>query len=242
MATEQQVRFVANALRTYIYALYRSGGQISRKRRLSFEQLLRRRQDLRALASQLYGPTGEAPDPKDPTVRLVRLNVLEIGGRRRSLIVIRSEKRGAQARRRRRFRCLVGHRFTRKIEEAFRWNLREVFEVFGIDPIYSGFDGRAVQILNDLCNRIRTSDFCLFDNRETTQPSKPNVYIEAGMAFALKRPFIFCHYKREVWSTNFSNLLYISYENYQDLFQKICAALPLFLRQLNASGRTRRRH
>lgn len=113
--------------------------------------------------------------------------------------------------------------------QAFRFNVRQLFELFDIEEEYSGFDGAAVTIIDDLRERIHTCDFCLFDNRETTTPSKPNVYIEAGMAFALQRPFIFCHDKREVWPADFSNFSYLSYKSYKELFQKLSALLPIFL-------------
>jgi hypothetical protein len=116
------------------------------------------------------------------------------------------------------------------IEKRFRWNLRHLFGLFSVNEVYSGFDGAAVNILDDLRTKIRQHDFCLFDNRETTRPSKPNVYIEAGMAFALRKPFIFCHYQRETWPSDFSNIIYISYENDRELFQKLYASLPFFLK------------
>ncbi len=50
------------------------------------------------------------------------------------------------------------------------------------------------------------------------------------MAFALNRPFIFCHYTRkEVWPTDFSNISYIPYKSYKELFSELYARLPLFL-------------
>jgi hypothetical protein len=49
------------------------------------------------------------------------------------------------------------------------------------------------------------------------------------VAFALQRPLLFCHYKREVWPADFSNFSSLSDKSYKDLFQKLLALLPICL-------------
>jgi hypothetical protein len=201
--------------------------QITRAKRLQLDRIFRSTELLQYLVTHLYGPEREVVIPGEADAKLVLLSVKEIGGRQSNLLVF---QRATQDRpKTQTIRCLVGHRFTTPIEETFRYNLRQLFELFAVDEDYSGFDGAAVNIIDDLREKIRTYDFCLFDNRETTNPSKPNVYIEAGMAFALQRPFIFCHYKQEIWPADFANLSYVSYKNYKELFQKLSALLPIFL-------------
>jgi len=226
MPRASQVRFVKESLRTLIETLFVTK-QINRPTRLAYERILRDRRLMEYFATHLYGPERESAIPGDPDRKLVLLSLREIGRKQFNLLVFKRTS-GATPRKRA-IRCLVGHRFTREIEERFRWNLRELFGLFGVEEEYSGFDGAAINIIDDLRNKIATCDFCLFDNRETTSPYKPNVYIEAGMAFALDRPFIFCHYRREVWPSDFSNVFYISYRNYKELFQKLYARLPIFL-------------
>lgn len=180
------------------------------------------------LVNGLYGPRKEVIVPDTP-LKIVRLTIKEVGTKQSSLFVMQMSTSTDSPPLPSPLRCLVGHRFTQPIEASFRWNLRELFSVFGVAEEYSGFDGAAVNIIDDLREKIRTSDFCLFDNRETTSPARPNVYIEAGMAFALQRPFIFCHYNREVWPSDFSNVVYLSYRNYGELFQELASVLPMFL-------------
>jgi len=238
MPRPSQVNFVKDSFRRLVETLFMTG-QIDTPTRRAYEHQLRRRRWVEDLVADLYGPRGEAAISDMPGIKLVLLPMREIGRGRFNLLIYK--RTNDVAPRRRAVRCLVGHRFTGEIEESFRWNLRNLFEIFGIEEEYSGFDGAAVNIIDDLRNKIATCDFCLFDNRETTSPSKPNVYIEAGMAFALGRPFIFCHYRREVWPSDFSNVFYLSYRNYKELFQKLYARLPIFLDNKVASTGRRTR-
>jgi hypothetical protein len=197
---------------------------------------------LQRLTKALYDPHEDVAIPGFPGAKLVLLNLRDTGGRRFNLLVFKRANFAGPRRRQRHLRCLVGHRFTTRISETFRWNLRQLFDLFGIRAVYSGFDGAAVHIIQDLCEKIRRYDFCLFDNRETTKPSKPNVYIEAGIALALRRPFIFTHYQHEVWPSNFSNVNYIGYENYKELFEELYAKLPIFLMEKVVRRRRRSRN
>jgi len=228
MVSASQERFVRDSLRTLVESLFLTK-QIDRRTRLQYERLFRNSRVLRYLAQGLYGPLREAELPGDSETSLVLLSLRRIGKGRFNLLVFRRRQPNGGRGRTRNVRCLVGHRFTREIESRFRWNLRELFGLFGIEETYSGFDGTSVDIIEDLRQGIAEYDFCLFDNRETTTPSKPNVYIEAGMAMALRRPFLFCHYGREVWPSDFQNVFYVGYQSYRELFQKLYAVLPVFL-------------
>lgn len=237
MPSASQVKFITGTLRQLADAAYLTR-QVTRDKHLKYIQLLRRYSLIEKLTADLYGPSrsGRVAIP-DADAELVLLSLKNIGGGRFNLLVFKPTN---TTRRTRRIRCVVGHRFTKPIEECFRWNLRQLLDLFGIEEDYSGFDGAAVNIIDDLRSMIGSYDFCLFDNRETTNPSKPNVYIEAGMAFALRRPFIFCHYRKEVWPVDFSNVCYISYQSYQELFRKLYVILPVFLNKHVRRKRVRR--
>lgn len=232
MPRESQTRFVRESLRRLIDTLHEKE-LIDRGTHANYLRFLRRRSALQDLTRDLHNPHEDVPIPGYPGARLVLLKLKEPGGRNFSLLAFKPATL-----RRRRLRCLVGHRFAKRIEGTFRWNLRQLFELFGIKVEYSGFDGAATHVIQDLIEMIRRSDFCLFDNRETTNPSKPNVYIEAGIALALNRPFIFTHYRKEIWPSDFSNVNYMRYESYKELFEELYAKLPIFL----AKKVSRRRH
>ena len=180
--------------------------------------------EIHRLARGLYGRQKEAELGRG--MSLAFLSLYDLNGRSFNQLVLKE----SNPPRRRSIQCLVGHRFTDVITRTFRWNVRQLFELFQITPDYSGFSGEAIEILPDLDRAIRSKDFCLLDNRATTNPSKPNVYMEAAMAYALKRPFIFCHYKSEQWPSDFSNVFNVRYRNYEELFGDLYLKLPGFLR------------
>jgi hypothetical protein len=212
--------------------------QIQRPEYLKLAREFRKRKNVHELTAQLYGPNQEVSIP-GTRAKLSRLSMKGDRSRNFSLFVfVRNESAHAPRRRTKPLHCLVGHRFSPQTTPSFRWNVRQLMQAFGVKEDYSDFDGAAVDVLPDLRRKIESYDFCLFDNRETSSPSKPNVYIEAGMADALKRPFILCHYRREVWPSDFANVLYIPYKSYKELFRQLAAQLPIFLaRRVGLRGR-----
>lgn len=134
---------------------------------------------------------------------------------------------------RRRLRvCFVGHRFLPGVIRTLRWNLRHVLEPYNVRMDWSGKDIRSVQIFDDIVNRIRRADFCIFDNRGTA--GRPNVYVEVGVAYAVKKPFILFDYatrRTQAIPTDLSHSFAIRYRNYQQLFPEFYARLPLFFRR-----------
>lgn len=125
--------------------------------------------------------------------------------------------------------CFVGHRFLPEVTNTLRWNLRQVLEPYNVQLDWSGKDIRSVQIFDDLVRRIKKADFCIFDNRATA--SRPNVYIEAGVAYAVGTPFILFDYARqetESIPSDLSHSFAIKYYSYQQLFREFYARLPVF--------------
>jgi len=146
-------------------------------------------------------------------------------------VIFISEKERAKA------RCFVGHRFTPAVCRTLRWNLRQILEPYNVELEWSGRDIRSVQILEDIVDQIRTADFCVFDNRATR--GKPNVYVEAGMCIALKKPFILFEHKPTSRDRNApgpvpSDLAYalaLPYRTYRQLFRDFYFRLPFFFQK-----------
>jgi hypothetical protein len=225
MPTQLQRQFVRTSVVSLADAMFQEE-QLERRDWLEMRALLRKPSIVEPLTVGLFGRKREAAIP-GTAAKVVNLSLFKRTGARFNLIVFRP-----QALPPKRMTCFVGHRFTPAIEQRLRWNLRQLFDIFGIQAHYLGFDGGAVRMLDELSHRIEGADFCLFDNQDTTKPSRPNVYIETGMALALNRPFVFCHYQREVWPSDFGGVLYLSYKTYEELFANLYRKLPIFLNKV----------
>ncbi|MGH9348923.1 MAG: hypothetical protein ACRD26_16825 [Vicinamibacterales bacterium] len=136
-------------------------------------------------------------------------------------------------RRRRRRVCFVGHRFTPSIGRTLRWNLRQVLEPYNIELDWSGADARSVQIFEDIVRRIKRADFCVFETRATR--GRPNVYIEAGIAYAVDTPFVLFDYVSPgaggpgaSLPSDLAHAMSLRYSSYQQLFREFYVALPVF--------------
>ena len=135
-------------------------------------------------------------------------------------------------------KCFVGHRFIPQVEQTLRWNLSQVLEPYNVELDWSGRDIRSVQILDDIDRRIKAADFCIFDNRSTA--GKPNVYIEIGMCYANRTPFIFFDYEPSAGSipSDLGFALALRYKNYRQLFRDFYYRLPVFFEK-NLRGRSK---
>lgn len=131
----------------------------------------------------------------------------------------------------RRLKCFVGHRFLPEIERTLRWNLRQILEPYNVELNWSGRDIRSVQILEDIDRGIRAADFCIFDNR-TTQ-GKPNVYIEAGICYAIRKPFILFDNEQSPspMPSDLGFALALRYRTYRQLFREFYYRLPVFFKK-----------
>jgi hypothetical protein len=127
--------------------------------------------------------------------------------------------------------CFVGHRFTNKLNDTIRSNLRYVLEPFNIKLIWSGMDLNATGFFDDILKKINMSDFCIFDTRDTD--GRPNVFIEAGIAYALKRPFILASYKNNKFRvpSDLQHIKTIQYKNYRELTRTLYFELRVFLKE-----------
>ena len=189
-------------------------------------------QDGRSCAAELFSRRFAKVPKLHLRLRLKQLR--EINGSRFDYIeiILRADRR------RRRRICFVGHRFIPGVERTLRWNLRQVLEPYNVHLDWSGRDIRSVPIFDDIVRRIKEADFCIFDNRGTT--GRPNVYIEAGVAYAVKTPFILFEYGRQgrvLMPSDLSHCFAIRYTSYQNLFREFYAKLPVFF-EANFGRRT----
>lgn len=146
------------------------------------------------------------------------------------------EFRWSGVHRSRKLRCFLGHRFLPSITSTLRFNLRYVLEPSNIQLVWSDMDMSAVGFFGKTVREIRNSDFCIFDNRSAD--SKPNVYIEAGIAYVLRKPFIMADFKgnRLQVPSDLQHINRVSYRNYAELSKQIYFRLPVFLRDNGLRG------
>jgi hypothetical protein len=172
---------------------------------------------------------------KKRTIRIPQLNLVlqlkrlrEMNGREFCHIEVLVNQR---SRRKRRI-CFVGHRFTPAVGNTLRWNLRQILEPYNVSLDWSGQDPMSVQIFQDIVRRIRKADFCVFDTRATKR--KPNVYIEAGIAYAVGTPFILFEHNPASRSSaptlpsDLAHTLSLRYSTYERLFRDFYFSLPVF--------------
>jgi len=180
----------------------------------------------RQCAEQLFS-SGEVA-LKDYPFHLRLKSLREINGRKFDYIEIIFTAKRRDPRR----ICFVGCRFVPKVTDTLLENLDQVLEPYNVELDYSGKDIRSRQIFDDIVKRIRRADFCIFDDRATQ--GHPNVYIEVGVAYSLKVPFILFEYARQGTSSvpsDLSHSLAIRYYTYQKLFPEFYASLPLFFKR-----------
>ena len=100
-------------------------------------------------------------------------------------------------------------------------------------------NNQSLQGLPIFVDRIRKSDFSVFDDRETE--TRPNTLIEIGAAIGLGKPHFYFNYenkrtvrigkrcKRITTAGNLARMLFIPYEEHDALFREFAVRLPLFL-------------
>jgi len=227
LSVRSRTKFVAGFLGEFLESQF-VGGQ------LTADEYHARRRKLEAeacrLSNLLFGKTSSVDDPDLGSFKLRVLREPDL----REFPFIQVIPPPSN---RRRIRCFVGHRFTRNIEKSLRYNLRHLFEPYRIDLEWSGYDISAKNIFEDIIQRIRTADMCIFDNLGTL--NRPNVYIEVGIAYALKRPLVVCEYagKRRPHAvpdtqsvpSDLAAMLTVRYETYNQLCRQLYFKLPAFL-------------
>ena len=182
--------------------------------------------DLKAIAAQLFECEPACVEiPGAGTIRLVYLR--EVDGSEFPFLLAVPKKR----RIRKQLTCFVGHRFIPEVEVPLRFNLAHIFEPYRIVLNWAAQDLSASDLFAEINRRIDDSDMCIFDTRATVQ--NPNVFIEIGIAYCLKRPMIVAEFRdpsgtsAEVPS-DLQGLFRIRYRTYQELIQQLYFGLPTF--------------
>jgi len=145
-------------------------------------------------------------------------------------------------------RAFVGHRFTPGVTNNLRHNLQLLCRPYGVSLWYSDTDMPNGSVFETIVQRIRQSDFCVFDDRETEV--RPNVLIELGVAIGTGKPYFYLNYqkkrkvaiarRKEVITTasDLAGMLYMPYTSYEDVCLELAMRLPGFLGCLTEMGMT----
>lgn len=176
---------------------------------------------------------GKKPQIAGYKFSIVKLRTLT-GGRSDWLLAVDSKLRCT-----RKLTVFVGHRFVDDVTKNVRHNLQRAVQPYGLRLVYSDTDMPNGPVFQTILERIKTSEFCVFDDRETEV--RPNVFIELGAAIALGRPYFYFSFlrKRRVKvkgmeqkveiPSDLDGMLRMPYENYEDLFTEFAIRLPAFL-------------
>ena len=136
-------------------------------------------------------------------------------------------------------RAFVGHRFMPGVTNNLRHNLQLLCRPYGISLWYSDTDMPNGSVFETIVERIRESDFCVFDDRETEV--RPNVLIELGVAIGLGKPYFYLNYhkkrtvavarRKEIITTasDLAGMLYLPYTAYENVCVELARRLPGFL-------------
>jgi predicted nucleotide-binding protein len=125
------------------------------------------------------------------------------------------------------------------VTNNLRHNLQLLCRPYGISLWYSDSDMPNGSVFETIVQRIRQSDFCLFDDRETEV--RPNVLIELGVAIGIGKPYFYLNYRKkrrvaiaqrkEVITTasDLAGMLYVPYTSYEEVCLELAMRLPGFL-------------
>jgi hypothetical protein len=136
-------------------------------------------------------------------------------------------------------KAFVGHRFTPSVTNNLRHNLQLVCRPYRVSLWYSDTDMPNGSIFETIVKRIRESDFCFFDDRETEV--RPNVLIELGVAIGIGKPYFYLNYQKKrtvtigqkkepiTTASDLAGMLAMPYVTYEDVGRELAMRLPRFL-------------
>jgi hypothetical protein len=243
MAVRSRVRFVTEFLASFLHQLYVHQELTPRQFFMLKRTALGDRNLMLHVSHQLFSHPGEDIELGDiGPLRLVHLH--ELRGKDFPFILVTT--RGPRPKP---LTCFVGCRFTANIEKILEFNLRTILDPWNVEVRIEGSDLDSGDLLSKIIAQIRAADFAVFDNRGTFD--KPNVYIEAGICFALRKPMILCEYVgRSIAGvqtipvtgkppTDFGGLNRVHYKSYEHLCREIYLRFPKFLKRNRLVGRRR---
>jgi hypothetical protein len=152
------------------------------------------------------------------------------GGRFCHVLAVPREQNAFEARLKQKLqrKCFVGCRFDRG-RKRFARLLQDILGYYGYEPYFSDTGYWKGQILEEIIKGLssRKFEFALFDNRATE--GKPNVYIEVGAAYALRKPLILFDYRLARLPSDLAGFSTIRYQTYRSLARQLSRRLPKFL-------------
>jgi len=115
---------------------------------------------------------------------------------------------------------------TKRVARDLRGAVAKVW----LELIWSDMDMSADAFFSKTVREMEKADFCIFDNRGAEE--KPNVYIEAGIAYIRRKPFIMANYlgNRMQVPSDLTHINTVAYRSYADLMKQVYFRLPVFLR------------
>lgn len=112
----------------------------------------------------------------------------------------------------------VAHEFSIQEKDDLREAIEKAFEGTGMYAYYADVEVRNTHILSKIKEKILTTQFGIYD---ISNPSKPNVFIELGLAMGAEKTFYIICRKGTTIPADLAGLDRIEYESYKKLTELI---------------------
>jgi hypothetical protein len=114
------------------------------------------------------------------------------------------------------YHYFVAHEFSRREKDDLRDAIKNAFKDTGLKPYYADLELRQSHILDKIKEMIFKTQFGIYD---ISNPNKPNVFLELGVAIAANIPYyLICKKDTEI-PADLAGLDRIEYESYKHLTQ-----------------------
>lgn len=114
------------------------------------------------------------------------------------------------------YHYFVAHEFSRREKDDLRDAIGNAFKDTGLKPYYADLELRQSHILDKIKEMIFKTQFGIYD---ISNPNKPNVFLELGIAIAANIPYyLICEKDTEI-PADLAGLDRIEYESYKHLTQ-----------------------
>ena len=120
------------------------------------------------------------------------------------------------------YHYFVAHEFSRQEKDDLRAAIEKAFQGTDLRAYYADIEFRNTHILSKIKERIFTTQFGIYD---ISNSSKPNVFIELGLAMAAEKPFYIICKKGSNIPADLAGLDRIEYESYRELTALIKAKI-----------------
>jgi len=118
------------------------------------------------------------------------------------------------------YHYFVAHEFSKKKKDDLRDAIERAFRGTGLNAYYADLELRQSHILEKIKDMIFETQFGIYD---ISNPSKPNVFLELGIAMAAEQPYyIICEEEKGTGvPTGLAGLDVIYYQSYRQLTEKL---------------------